>query len=65
MKANPRMKIFVAGGYYDWATPFLEGIYEMHHLPIPDNLQANIRVYQRHGVRKIRVPAFAAPETGA
>lgn len=42
MKANPRMKIFVAGGYYDWATPFLEGIYEMHHLPIPDNLQANI-----------------------
>ncbi len=42
MKANPKMKVMVAGGYYDWATPFFEGIYEMHHLPIPDSLQANI-----------------------
>lgn len=42
MKSNPRMKIFLAGGYYDLATPFFEGIYEMHHLPIPDSLQANI-----------------------
>ncbi len=42
MKANPKMKILLAGGYYDWATPFFEGIYEMHHLPIPDSLQANI-----------------------
>jgi carboxypeptidase C (cathepsin A) len=29
-------------GYYDLATPFFEGIDEMHHLPIPENLQANI-----------------------
>ena len=42
MKANPRMKVLVTGGYYDWATPFFEGIYEMHHLPIPDSLQGNI-----------------------
>jgi len=42
MKANPKMKVMVAGGYYDLATPFFEGMYEMHHLPIPDNLQANI-----------------------
>jgi carboxypeptidase C (cathepsin A) len=42
MKANPKMKILVAGGYYDWATPYFEGVYEMHHLPIPDELQANI-----------------------
>ena len=42
MKANPRMKVLVTGGYYDWATPFFEGMYEMHHLPIPDSLQANI-----------------------
>ncbi len=42
LKANPRMKILVAGGYYDLATPFFEGIYEMHHLPVPNKLQANI-----------------------
>jgi carboxypeptidase C (cathepsin A) len=42
MKTNPKMKVLVAGGYYDWATPFFEGVYEMHHLPIPDSLQANI-----------------------
>lgn len=42
MKLNPKMKVLLAGGYYDLATPFYEGIYEMHHLPIPQNLQANI-----------------------
>jgi len=42
MKYNPDLKILLAGGYYDLATPFYEGWYEMHHLPIPDKLQANI-----------------------
>jgi carboxypeptidase C (cathepsin A) len=42
MKTNPQMKILLAGGYYDLATPFFEGIYEMHHLPIPHSLQSNI-----------------------
>jgi carboxypeptidase C (cathepsin A) len=42
MKMNPKMKIMLAGGYYDLATPYFEGIYEMHHLPIPKSLQSNI-----------------------
>jgi carboxypeptidase C (cathepsin A) len=42
MKLNPKMKVFLAGGYYDLATPYFEGIYEMHHLPMPKSLQANI-----------------------
>jgi carboxypeptidase C (cathepsin A) len=42
MKANPTMKVLLAGGYYDLATPFFEGVYEMHHLPIPKSLQGNI-----------------------
>jgi carboxypeptidase C (cathepsin A) len=42
MKSNPKMKVFLGGGYYDLATPFYEGMYEMHHLPIPQKLQANI-----------------------
>jgi carboxypeptidase C (cathepsin A) len=48
MTVNPRLKVLLAGGYFDLATPFFEGMYEMRHLPIPDKLQANIeyRYYQ-------------------
>jgi carboxypeptidase C (cathepsin A) len=42
MTANPKMKVLLAGGYYDLATPFFEGMFEMHHLPIPPDLQGNI-----------------------
>jgi carboxypeptidase C (cathepsin A) len=42
MKYNPSLKVMLLGGYYDLATPFFEGWYEMHHLPMPDSLQANI-----------------------
>ena len=35
MKYNPNLKVFLAGGYFDLATPFYQGWYEMHHLPIP------------------------------
>jgi len=48
MKYNPSLKVMLLGGYYDLATPYYEGWYEMHHLPMPDALQANIsyRYYQ-------------------
>jgi carboxypeptidase C (cathepsin A) len=42
MKINPNLKVQFNGGYFDLATPFYQGVYEMHHLPIPSNLQANI-----------------------
>ena len=42
MKMNPKMKIMLAGGYFDLATPYFEGEYEMHHLQIPNALQSNI-----------------------
>ena len=48
MKYNPDLKILLNGGYFDLATPYYEGWYEMHHLPIPASLQNNIeyRYYQ-------------------
>ncbi len=46
MKYNPKLKVQLNAGYYDLATPFYEGIYEMHHLPIPARLQANIEYRQ-------------------
>jgi carboxypeptidase C (cathepsin A) len=42
MKANPKMKVLLTGGYYDLATPFFQGVYEMRHLPIPQELETNI-----------------------
>lgn len=42
MKYNPSLKVLLLGGYYDLATPYFQGWYEMKHLPMPDSLQANI-----------------------
>ena len=42
LKSNPKTRVFLAGGYYDLATPYFEGKFEIHHLPIPLALQANI-----------------------
>ncbi|MGD0142432.1 MAG: peptidase S10 [Rhizomicrobium sp.] len=42
MKYNPNLKVQLNAGYYDLATPFFEGVYEMQHLPIPPELQSNI-----------------------
>jgi carboxypeptidase C (cathepsin A) len=42
MKYNPQLKIQLNGGYFDLATPYYEGWYEMHHLQIPARLQNNI-----------------------
>ena len=45
MKYDPNLKICLNGGYFDLATPFYEGIYEMHHLQIPQKLQANLEYH--------------------
>lgn len=42
MKYNPRLKVMLNAGYYDLATPFFEGVYEMRHLPMERRLEDNI-----------------------
>jgi len=42
MKINPSLKVQLNAGYFDLATPFYQGVYEMHHLPMPASLQSNI-----------------------
>jgi carboxypeptidase C (cathepsin A) len=42
MKINPNLKVQLNAGYFDLATPFYQGVYELHHLPMPNSLQANI-----------------------
>jgi carboxypeptidase C (cathepsin A) len=45
MKRNPDLKVMVNGGYFDVSTPYYEGWFETHHLPIPKSLQANIEYH--------------------
>ena len=45
MKYNPGLKVQLLGGYYDLATPYFQGWYEMHHLQIPESLQSNIEYH--------------------
>jgi carboxypeptidase C (cathepsin A) len=45
MKVDPDLKVMLNGGYFDLATPFYQGMYEMAHLPMPRKLQANIEYH--------------------
>ena len=42
MKYNPDLQVMLNAGYFDLATPFYEGIYEMRQMQIPRKMQANI-----------------------
>jgi carboxypeptidase C (cathepsin A) len=42
MTKNPSMKVFVANGYYDLATPYFATRYTFNHLGLEEELQRNI-----------------------
>jgi carboxypeptidase C (cathepsin A) len=44
MSANPKLKLFVACGYYDLATPPATVQYSVEHLRLPSELQKNIDI---------------------
>ena len=60
MKQDPNLKVMLNGGYFDLATPFFEGMYEMQHLPMPRKLQANIQYhyYMSGHMVYVHVPAL-------
>ncbi len=60
MKANPKLKVMMNGGYFDLATPFFAAEYELDHLPIPQRLHKNISVhlYPSGHMVYVHVPAL-------
>jgi len=42
MTINPHLKVFVANGYYDLATPYFAAEYDLKHMALQPQLQANI-----------------------
>lgn len=44
MRTNPHLRVHVASGYHDGATPWLATEHTLAALPVPDELRANIEV---------------------
>jgi carboxypeptidase C (cathepsin A) len=42
MSKNPRLRVFSANGYYDFATPFFETEYTLAHMGLDPSLRKNI-----------------------
>ncbi len=45
MRANPYLRVYVALGYHDGATPYYAAEHTMAHLRIPDELRRNIEMH--------------------
>ena len=62
MKMNPTLKVQLNAGYFDLATPYFQGVYELRHLPMPAKLQDNIeiRMYQSGHMVYVHADALAA-----
>jgi len=45
MKTDPQLKVALFSGYYDLATPFFEGQYELNHLGLPAAVRKNIEIH--------------------
>ena len=45
MTINPFLKVYVANGYYDMATPFLATEYTFNHLDIDSTLLDNVTMH--------------------
>lgn len=61
MSANPYLKVFVANGYYDFATPYFATEYTFNHLSLPTSLRQNISMsyYEAGHMMYIHEPALA------
>jgi carboxypeptidase C (cathepsin A) len=59
--ANPYLKVFVANGYYDLATPYFATQYTFNHLSLDPSLQQNISLgyYEAGHMMYIHQPSLA------
>jgi len=61
MTKNPFLKVFVASGYYDLATPYFATQYTFNHLGLDPSLQGNISMayYEAGHMMYIHLPSLA------
>jgi carboxypeptidase C (cathepsin A) len=60
MTTNPHLKVYVANGYYDLATPYLATRYTFKHLGLDESLLANLRMgyYEAGHMMYIHIPSL-------
>lgn len=61
MTVNPYLKVFVANGYYDLATPYCATEYTFNHLGLDPTLRGNISMayYPAGHMMYIHLPSLA------
>lgn len=61
MTMNPALKVHVANGYYDLATPYLATRYTFTHLELDPSLQSNISMsfYEAGHMMYVHLPSLA------
>ena len=61
MSKNPYMKVFVASGFYDLATPYFATRYTFNHMGLDPELQKNVQTgyYEAGHMMYINVPCLA------
>ncbi len=65
MSTNPYLKVFVANGYYDLATPYLATEYTFNHLGLDASLRDNISMayYEAGHMMYVHLPSLAQLKT--
>ena len=60
MSTNPHLKVFLASGYYDLATPYFASEYTFNHLGLDKSLRDNISMayYEAGHMMYIHMPAL-------
>jgi carboxypeptidase C (cathepsin A) len=59
--SNPTLRVFVANGYYDAATPFFATEYTFNHLGLPPPLRKNVSMayYEAGHMMYVHLPSLA------
>jgi carboxypeptidase C (cathepsin A) len=62
MTHNPYLKVFVANGHYDLATPYLATRYTFDHMGLPPNLRGNVSMgyYEAGHMMYLNTPSRVA-----
>jgi carboxypeptidase C (cathepsin A) len=61
MAVNPCLKVYVANGYYDFATPYFATEYTFNHLGLDESLRGNLRMgyFEAGHMMYIHIPSLA------
>jgi carboxypeptidase C (cathepsin A) len=60
MSINPYLKVIVANGYYDLATPYFASIYTFNHMDLDQSLRGNYSMtfYEAGHMMYVHMPSF-------